>query len=108
MMSPKTIITVLMCLLCFAGNSLLCRFALGGKLIGPESFTLVRMASGALALLTMVWLRAGIKTSSSFGCWRSASALFVYAALFSFAYLRLDAGLGALILFGCVQLTMIG
>ena len=35
-------------------------------------------------------------------------ALFGYAALFSYAYVSLDTGTGALLLFGAVQLTMLG
>lgn len=38
----------------------------------------------------------------------SALALFGHAALFSFAYVGLQAGAGALLLFGAVQTTMIG
>ena len=41
------------------------------------------------------------------GTWSSALALFVYAAAFSFAYVALSAGTGALLLFGAVQATMI-
>jgi drug/metabolite transporter (DMT)-like permease len=41
------------------------------------------------------------------GNWISALALFVYAAGFSFAYVNLPAGTGALLLFGAVQATMI-
>lgn len=41
------------------------------------------------------------------GVYLPAFMLFVYAAGFSYAYIELDTGVGALILFGCVQLTMI-
>src|SRR6266513_2191 len=41
------------------------------------------------------------------GNWISALALFIYAAAFSFAYVDLSAGTGALLLFGAVQATMI-
>ena len=41
------------------------------------------------------------------GSWKSAGILFLYAIPFSFAYTRLSASAGALILFGVVQLTMI-
>jgi hypothetical protein len=42
------------------------------------------------------------------GSWASAFALFAYAVAFSYAYVALDTGVGALILFACVQATMIG
>ncbi len=41
------------------------------------------------------------------GSWTGGIALFVYAISFSFAYLSLDTGTGALILFGMVQISMI-
>lgn len=40
------------------------------------------------------------------GSWLSAGMLFLYAVPFSFAYILLSTGTGALILFGSVQLTM--
>jgi drug/metabolite transporter (DMT)-like permease len=49
-----------------------------------------------------------ITTARTKGSWGSALALFGYAAAFSLAYLRLSAGVGALVLFACVQATMIG
>lgn len=95
----------------FAANSVLCRLALAQGSIDPASFTAVRLASGAcmLAILARVMgpkLAAG--RSPQFGAsWLSALALFVYAGAFSFAYVQLPAGTGALILFGLVQLTMV-
>ena len=90
----------------FAGNSLLCRQALKHTAIDPASFTAIRLVSGALIL----WLLARMKQSSPAGkgSWPSAFALFAYAAGFSFAYVSLSAGSGALLLFGAVQATMIG
>jgi drug/metabolite transporter (DMT)-like permease len=98
-------ITVL-ALLAFAGNSLLCRIALRDTAIDPASFTGLRLASGALALWLILRLRR--QPLAGQGSWASALALFGYAAAFSFAYLQLDAGTGALILFGAVQACMIG
>jgi drug/metabolite transporter (DMT)-like permease len=89
----------------FAGNSLLCRQALKHTTIDAATFTLVRILSGAICLWIIVQLRKG--TGRKAGSWPSALALFGYAALFSFAYLRLTAGTGALLLFGAVQATMI-
>lgn len=93
-------------MLAFAGNSLLCRAALGSHAIDPASFTVIRLASGALMLALIVSLRHG--SALSHGSWISAVALFVYAAGFSFAYLSLPAATGALLLFGAVQATMMG
>ncbi|HEX8702882.1 MAG TPA: DMT family transporter [Myxococcaceae bacterium] len=91
----------------FAANSLLCRAALagGGRLIDAASFTGVRLVSGALVLFVLLRARGGRYQG---GSWGSALALFAYAAGFSLAYVRIPAGVGALLLFGCVQATMLG
>lgn len=106
-------------MIAFAGNSLLCRAALASGAIDPGSFTLVRLAAGALALAGLVRVPGlGAPASSApaagtrpraraGGDWPSALALFAYAAGFSFAYVRLPAATGALLLFGAVQATMI-
>ena len=104
----------------FAGNSVLCRWALVDTHIDPASFTMVRLVSGALflALLTMMIKPKFIqypdstsptaqRVSKLSGSWLGALALFMYAACFSFAYISLSAATGALILFGSVQFTMI-
>lgn len=90
----------------FAGNSLLCRQALARTGVDPATFTSVRVASGALALALLA--RARDAPPAAAGNWGSALALFAYAAAFSFAYTSLPASTGALLLFGAVQLTMIG
>ncbi|TXS95855.1 DMT family transporter [Parahaliea maris] len=89
----------------FAANSLLCREALASGSIGAASFTVVRIASGALFLWLLVVVRQ--RQFQVAGDWISSAALFAYAAGFSFAYLTLSAGSGALLLFGAVQITMI-
>jgi drug/metabolite transporter (DMT)-like permease len=89
----------------FAANSILCRMALGQGMIDAATFTAVRVTAGALMLSLLLaprWLRGG----RAAGNWRAAAMLFAYMACFSFAYLSLGAGTGALILFGAVQLTM--
>jgi len=92
-------------MLAFAANSLLCRLALGQGLIDAASFTTVRVVSGAATLGLIVLLR-GQRRVRGGGDWRTTAMLFTYMAFFSFAYLSLAAGTGALILFGAVQLTM--
>lgn len=89
----------------FAANSLLCRMALRPGLIDAASFTGIRLLSGAVVLALLVRARG---EAMGGGGWISAVALFAYAAAFSFAYLRIEAGAGALILFGSVQITMVG
>ena len=93
-------------MLAFAGNSLLCRFALQETAIDAASFTSLRLLSGAVSLWLIVYLRGGGRVTA--GSWTSALALFAYAAAFSFAYISLPAAAGALLLFGAVQATMIG
>ncbi len=92
--------------LAFAGNSLLCRLALKNTAIDAASFTSIRMLS-AVAVLGVL-LFATRKMRPHGGDWPSALALFAYAACFSLAYVNLAAGTGALLLFGSVQMTMIG
>jgi drug/metabolite transporter (DMT)-like permease len=95
-------------LMAFAANSLLCRLALGGGMIDPISFAAVRLISGALVLWPVARAAApheGGRVGG--GSWWSALALFAYAAAFSLAYLTLTTGMGALILFASVQVTML-
>lgn len=93
-------------MLAFAGNSLLCRLALRDTDIDPASFTAIRIVAGALTLAALLYART--RKQAIAGDWHSALALFVYAAAFSLAYVHLQAGVGALLLFGAVQLTMTG
>jgi drug/metabolite transporter (DMT)-like permease len=94
-------------LIAFAFNSILCRMALHGGEADAAGFTLVRLVSGAATLLGVSYFVSGEKGFKGHGNWLSAFFLFGYAICFSFAYLGLSAGTGALILFGSVQLTMI-
>lgn len=93
-------------MIAFAANSVLCRLALKETSIDPATFAAIRLVAGALALALIVRLRAGTRVSK--GNWLSALALFAYTATFSFAYVGLSAAAGALLLFGAVQVTMIG
>ena len=94
-------------MLAFAANSLLCRLALRQTLIDPASFASIRLVSGALMLALLVRLRATAPSEAK-ADWLAAAMLYAYVAFFSFAYLTLAAGSGALILFGAVQMTMLG
>lgn len=102
----RLVLLTVLAMVAFAGNSLLCRVALKDTGIDAASFTALRLLSGALTLWLIVRLR-GARPAAA-GNWFSAAALFAYAAGFSFAYLSLPAGVGALILFGAVQGSMIG
>ena len=91
----------------FAANSVLCRAALGEGAIDGYSFTAIRLVSGALTLMVVSTLRQREPVEAKIS-WRGALFLLVYALPFSLAYVRVDTGTGALLLFGAVQLTMIG
>ncbi|MDO6569105.1 DMT family transporter [Alteromonas sp. 1_MG-2023] len=122
---------VCIAMLAFAANSLLCRMALANTDIDPGLFTTIRLASGALCLALLVVFTtkrspstvdtsaaanknsavtvtnspvAAIKQQASL---LGALSLFVYAIAFSYAYISMSTGTGALLLFGAVQLTMI-
>lgn len=120
MSSLQKWIYTLIAMWAFAGNSVLCRWALVDTNIDPASFTTIRLVSGTLflVLLTLVikpkfiqYPDSSSPTAQGFsklsGSWLGALALFMYAACFSFAYISLSAATGALILFGSVQFTMI-
>ncbi|MBT4875858.1 MAG: DMT family transporter [Desulfobacula sp.] len=104
----KIILFTTISLTAFAANSILCRFALGGKLIDAASFTSIRICSGALFLGIIYLLTKQNKNHISYkNKWMMPVMLSIYAFFFSYAYLSLSTGTGALILFGAVQTTMI-
>lgn len=92
-------------MLAFAANSLLCRMALVSTAISPATFTAIRLASGAAFLLLLLTLTRQRRNMQ--GSWMGAACLFVYATGFSFAYVSMNTGTGALLLFGAVQITML-
>ena len=111
-MAPRPLQTAtltVLALIAFAANSLLTRLALDSGTIDAASFTGIRLAAGA-AMLVALTGRGLLRRGNARGWARLAGpvALFVYAAPFSFAYMRIGAAVGALVLFGSVQLTMIG
>ena len=105
-LSLKIIVLTVIGMFAFAANSILCRLALGKELIDPASFTGIRLGSGAVMLLIILMVRQRGLPKPAFDT-LGASMLFLYAICFSFAYVDLKTGTGALILFGTVQLTMI-
>jgi drug/metabolite transporter (DMT)-like permease len=110
---PKTILLTGLTLIAFAANSLLCRAALApgsGEtgLIDPIAFTTLRLTSGALFLAALIAVQHGSLAPFKTPSWRPAIALAGYAIAFSLAYVSLGAGIGALLLFASVQITMIG
>ncbi len=103
----RTLALTLLALNAFAANSVLTRMALGHASIDASSFATIRVVSGAAALLLVSSLNRRTDGPVFRGSWASALMLFSYAVPFSFAYLSLSTGTGALILFGMVQVTMI-
>jgi drug/metabolite transporter (DMT)-like permease len=103
----RTALLTGLALAAFAANSVLCRLALEGGGIDAASFSTLRLASGAVTLVLVAGLTRGFGPRGRGGSWFAGALLFLYAAPFSFAYLSLGAGTGALILFGAVQATMI-
>ncbi len=105
--SVTALLTVL-ALLAFAANSIFARLALGRSSIDPASYTTVRLLTGALTLWLIARAWHADSSPPTDRNWAPAAMLFLYAATFSFAYLSLSTGTGALILFAAVQITMIG
>ncbi|MGP5121023.1 DMT family transporter [Psychrobacter alimentarius] len=120
----KATIYTTVALIAFAANSLFCRMALADDYIDAWSFTIVRLVSAAGCLGIIMMLHAShlqrqvrkmndtsngtLLVLSDKGSWLSSFTLVIYALCFSIAYVELDTGTGALILFSAVQLTMIG
>jgi len=105
--SLKAVFYTILALIAFSANSIFCRMALGGQSIDAASFTIIRLLSGAITLGLILLLTHKVNSNRSKGSWPAALMLFIYALSFSYAYISLDAGTGALILFGSVQLSMI-
>ena len=105
----QTLLFTLISLFAFAANSVLCRLALNTEQVHPTDFTAVRLLSAGLTLAFIVILKNKTNFSkiTQFGSYTGAAYLFIYAAGFSFAYVTLGTATGALILFACVQFTML-
>lgn len=118
----KATIYTVIALIAFAANSLFCRMALAEGYIDAWSFTIIRLVSataclGIIMAIQAYRLRRQMSNHDSptvhailndKGSWLSSVSLVIYALCFSIAYVELDTGTGALILFSAVQLTMIG
>ena len=102
----RLFLLVALVMVAFAANSVLNRLALAGGEAGPAAFAAVRLVTGAVALAVLLHLRGRPLPLRAPGRWKGAAALALYVLGFSFAYVTLDAGAGALILFGGVQITM--
>jgi len=118
----KATIYTIIALIAFAANSLFCRMALAEGYIDAWSFTIIRLLSATACLIFIMAVHAyRLRRQTSNhdeptvhailndkGSWLSSVSLVIYALCFSIAYVELDTGTGALILFSAVQLTMIG
>ena len=103
-----TALLTALALVAFAANSILTRMALGAGAMDAATFTTVRIVAGAAVLATIVRVQGGPSPLRGGRSLVGPVALFAYAAPFSFAYVRIGAAAGALLLFGAVQITMIG
>lgn len=108
---PRPAVTAfltVLALFAFAANSIFGRLALGGHSIDPASYTFVRLATGATSLWIIARWRQVDSSGISASTWTAGVMLSLYAVTFSFAYISLSTGTGALILFASVQITMLG
>lgn len=105
----KVFSLTLISLFAFAANSVFCRLALNTEQVAPLDFTVIRLLSAALTLAMLVAIKTKISFNSitQYGSHSGAASLFIYAAGFSYAYVTLSTATGALILFACVQFTML-
>lgn len=100
------LLKICIAMLAFAANSVLCRLALAEQQIDPMSFSLIRVCSGA-AILLLLYIFSVQKAKIQWNI-KNGFSLALYIVAFSMAYLHIDAGVGALLLFGTVQLSMVG
>ncbi|WP_424688652.1 DMT family transporter [Halarcobacter ebronensis] len=104
--TPSIILLNIIALVFLASNSILCKLAIVNHYADAYSFTFLRLVFAALTLFFIVSLKERAVDLSLNKNWSSAFFLFLYAITFSYAYINLDAGLGTLILFAFVQLTI--
>jgi drug/metabolite transporter (DMT)-like permease len=105
--SARLLTLTVLAVLAFTANPLLARLALVTSEMDALGYTGVRLASGALVLWALLFWRDGRAPRTVGGTWAGAAALFGYAILFSIAFLLIGAAVGALILFGAVQIAIL-
>lgn len=93
-------------MIAFAANSVLTRVALLDGATDPLMFAAIRVMAGVVVLWVLIARRGTRVQVISRATLIGAVSLALYMLGFSLAYRTLDAGLGALILFGGVQVTM--
>ncbi|WP_299368952.1 DMT family transporter [uncultured Tateyamaria sp.] len=102
----RLILLTCLTMVAFASNSILNRVAVDSGAIDPSSFAIIRVLAGAIALCMILTVRGGGLPILVRGRVIGAVSLAAYMIGFSLAYVTLDAGIGALILFGTVQIAM--
>ena len=102
----RLILLTCLTMVAFASNSILNRVAVDSGAIDPSSFAIIRVLAGAIALCMILTVRGGGLPILVRGRMIGAVSLAAYMIGFSLAYVTLDAGIGALILFGTVQIAM--
>ena len=103
----RFIILVFISLLFLSANSILCRMAISTQNIDAFSFTILRIFSGTILLLIIYFYKNRTLNFDMKKNWLSFFMLFLYAICFSYSYVNMFAGIGTLILFAVVQLSMI-
>ena len=103
----RIVVYATLAMVAFAANSILRRVALRRSTVDPATVSTIRLISGAATLLLVARWKQGAAMPRGGGSFASPALLALYAVPFSFAYTRLSAGTGALILFACVQVTML-
>lgn len=102
----KIFLGVTLTMIAFAANSIFNRMALASESIDPASFASIRIASGVIVLTLLLLFQRKFRVMVWKADIKAILALAAYMLGFSFAYISLDAGIGALILFGAVQISM--
>jgi len=100
---------ITLAMLAFSANSVLCRLALAQDQIDPMSFSILRVVSGIIVLILLFFASTYQKSKKAVFSWNVKNGFYLatYIVAFSLAYVKIDAGIGALLLFGTVQLTML-
>lgn len=104
----KIFVLTVVTMCAFAANSVLNRIGVANFGMDPMAFAFIRVLAGAVLLAALVKRAGGAPFADLLRRWRGAISLAVYMIGFSWAYLTLGAGLGALILFGVLQVVMFG